>query len=336
MTIHTVLGPISADKLGFTSMHEHLLTDARVWYEKPTEVDAPTQVTLESLGWVRWNIHRMEDNLVLDDVDVAASEAALFARAGGSTIVDLSPAHLGSPIHALPGIARKAGVNIAASTGLYVHNAHPDWVEDADTDTIAEFFMRELREGIDGSSILPAIIGEIGTSREITEREWRVVAAAGRAGAETGTAVNIHLDPFPTHALHILDVLLSEGMTPDRVVFSHMDEHLDLAYHRDVAQAGAVLEYDTFGAEFYWGEFHRDATDRERLDHLTTLIGEGYADQLVVGCDVWMKINLRRYGGMGYAHLPKTIRPLLERVYGIDQPILTAIFQTTPARILDR
>lgn len=336
MTIHTVLGPIGSDELGFTSMHEHLFTDARVWFEDPLDPDAPTHVTMDSLGWARWNIHRMEDNLVLDDEDAAVSEAKLFARAGGATIVDLTPTNLGPRVRALPAIARRAQVNIAASTALYVHDAHPDWVEDADIDTIAEFFMRELREGIDGSGILPAIIGEIGTSRVITDREWRVVAAAGRAGSETGTAVNVHLDPFPTHALQILEVLQREGMAAERVIFSHMDEHLDLAYHRDVAQAGAILEYDTFGAEFYWGEFHRDATDKQRLDDLTALIQEGYAEQLVAGCDVWMKINLRRYGGLGYAHLPGTIHDVLKRVYGVDQAALTAMFHTTPARLLDR
>lgn len=336
MPIHSVLGPLDPTALGFTSMHEHLFTDARVWFEKPTSPDAPTRVTMDSLGWTRWNIHRMEDNLVLDDAETAVSEAALFGRAGGATIVDLTPANLGGRIRELPAVARRADINVIAATALYVHDAHPDWVEGADIDAITEFFLGELSDGIDGSGILPAIIGEIGTSREITEREWRVVAAAGRAGAESGTAVNIHLDPFPTDALRILDVLVAEGMPAERVIFSHLDEHLDLAYHRDIAQAGAVLEFDTFGAEFYWGDFHRDATDKERLESLVALIDEGFGDQLVLGCDVWLKITLRRFGGLGYAHLPETILPLLRTRFGIDESVLDAMFRGTPARLLDR
>ncbi|BBY66563.1 aryldialkylphosphatase [Mycolicibacterium helvum] len=317
-------------------MHEHLFSDARVWYSAPPDRCDPVAVTMDNLGWLRWHIHGSEDNLVLDDPAVTETELYDFAQAGGQTLVDLTPVNLGRRVSDLPALARRTGVNIVVSTGIYVHDAHPQWVESADVDAVADFFLTELRDGIEGTGIRPAIIGEIGTSATITDREWRVVRAAGAAGAATGTAVNIHLDPFGTHALSILDVLLSEGMTASRVVFSHMDEHLDLPYHRDVAASGAILEYDTFGAEFYWGDFHRDATDQQRLADLTTLIGEGFGEQLVLGCDVWMKINQRHYGGLGYGHLPRTIMPLLRDHYGVDPETITTMFVKTPASLLTR
>ncbi|CAN5256950.1 phosphotriesterase-related protein [soil metagenome] len=335
-TVHTVLGPVPASTLGVTTMHEHLFSDARVWYDPPTEPNAPTEVTMENLGWLRWNIHRVEDNLILDDEATAESELALFGAAGGGTLVDLTPTNVGGQVRLLPGISRRTGVNVVVSTALYVHGAHPDWVEKASVDDLTNFFLAELADGVDGSGILPAIIGEIGTSAAVTDREWRVVHAAGAAGAASGAAVNIHLDPFGMHAPAILTVLLEEGMTADRVVFSHMDEHLDLGYHREVAQAGAVLEYDTFGAEFYWGDFHRDATDKQRLDDLVTLVHEGYGDQLVLGCDVWLKITLRRFGGLGYAHLPQTIIPILGKYYDLDEAAVAKLFVHTPARLLSR
>ncbi len=334
--VHTVLGTVPASSLGVTTMHDHIFSDSRVWYEPPTEADAPKSVTMENLGWLRWNIHRVEDNLVLDDAETSLVELIEFESAGGRTLVDLTPTNLGGQVRLLPDLARRSGVTIIVSTALYVHGAHPDWVEHADVDQITDFFLGELTEGVDHSGILPAIIGEIGTSSTITPREWKVVRAAGAAGAVSGAAVNIHLDPFGTHATTILDVLVSEGMTADRVVFSHMDEHLDLGYHREVAQAGAVLEYDTFGAEFYWGDFHRDATDKQRLDDLAVLLSEGYAGQLVLGCDVWMKITLRRFGGLGYAHLPGTIKPLLSTQYGIDSETVATLLVDNPARLLQR
>jgi phosphotriesterase-related protein len=331
-----VLGPVPATSLGVTTMHEHVFSDARVWFESPSDCTDPVMVTMENLGWLRWNIHGSEDNLILDDPDIAEQELAEFVSAGGQTLVDLTPTNVGGRVSALPELSRRTGVNIAVSTGLYVHRAHPDWVESADIDRVTKFFLTELRDGIDGSGILPAIIGEIGTSATVTDREWRVVRAAGAAGAASGAAVNIHLDPFGMHALAILDVLVQEGMTADRVVFSHMDEHLDLAYHRDVADAGAVLEYDTFGAEFYWGDFHRDATDEQRLDALAALIDDGFGDRLVLGCDVWLKITQRHFGGLGYAHLAQTILPLLRGRYGVDAGTMSKLFIETPAQLLTR
>jgi len=335
-TIHTVLGPIDASTIGITTMHEHLFSDARVWFEPPTDRTEPVEVRMANLGWLRWNIHRSEDNLVLDDEAVAEDELAAFAAAGGRTLVDLTPTNLGGRVRALPGLARRTGVNLIVSTALYVHGAHPAWVQASSIDEITGFFVDELRHGVEGSGIIPALIGEIGTSAEVTEREWRVVRAAGAASAATGASVNIHLDPFGTNALAVLEVLREEGMPAERVIFSHMDEHLDLAYHRDVAQAGAVLEYDTFGAEFYWGDFHRDASDQQRLDDLSVLVAEGYGDRLVLGCDVWLKITLRHFGGLGYAHLPQTILPLLHDHYGIDADTIGAMFTRTPARLLTR
>ena len=37
MSIYTVLGPIAADELGPTNMHEHVFVDARTWLTPPRE-----------------------------------------------------------------------------------------------------------------------------------------------------------------------------------------------------------------------------------------------------------------------------------------------------------
>ena len=134
--------------------------------------------------------------------------------------------------------------------------------------------MRDLVEGIDGTDVRAALIGEIGTSSPVTAREERVVRAAGRAGARTGAMVNIHLDARGAHALEILAMLTDGGQPAGRVIFSHLDERLDLGYHREIAAAGAVLEYDTFGQEFYLPNF-KDPTDQERFVALAELLARG-------------------------------------------------------------
>lgn len=335
MPIYTVRGPIEPDLLGITSMHEHVFIDGSVWYAAPDDAGRDA-VTMDNLGWLRRNIHKSRDNLRLDDPQTAVAELLAFKEAGGGTLVDLTPTGMGRRTETLRAVAQQADVNIVVSTGLYVHDAHPAWLDDADVDAITNFLIHELRTGIDGSTILPALVGEIGTSAEITDREWRVIRASGRAGSATGAAVNVHLDPFGTNALAILDVLLDEDMPADRVIFSHLDEHLDRQYHLDIAESGAILEYDTFGAEFYWGDFHRDASDRERLNALHDLISLGYAGQLVLGCDVWIKICLQHYGGLGYAHLPKTILPLLRRIFAVGVEEVDQMVRRTPARLLER
>jgi phosphotriesterase-related protein len=79
--IYTVLGPIDPDELGRTSMHEHLLLDARVWMT-PSPEPPPNDglVTPENLTYARWNYLNFADNLVSEDPDVLVGELARAQR----------------------------------------------------------------------------------------------------------------------------------------------------------------------------------------------------------------------------------------------------------------
>src|SRR5262245_867567 len=89
--IETVLGPITADALGQTSMHDHLLADSRALGFPPREpLPADPRVTIENLGFLRWNLLGLEDNLILDDAQLAVAELAPAVAAGQRGLVDLT------------------------------------------------------------------------------------------------------------------------------------------------------------------------------------------------------------------------------------------------------
>jgi len=337
MPIYTVLGPIEPEELGPTSMHEHLLCDGRVW-QRPSAEEPPAsgKVSMETLGYVRWNLLSMEDNFLLDDPELIATEVAEVKRVGGSGIVELTLPGFGRRVADLPQIARATGLHVMVGCGFYVERSHPEWLESASVDAVRDFIVDELQNGIEGTGILPTLIGEIGTNYPVTEREKKVLHAAGQAAVQTGVSVNVHLSSRGAYALEVLEILLAEGMRPERVVFSHMDEYLDRGYHKAVAETGAVLEYDTFGSEFYYGDLMKNPTDAERLEYVSFLVGEGYEHQLVLGCDVWVKANLRTYGGMGYEHLLKRIVPALRVNYGLSDETIDAMLVGSPRRLLDR
>jgi phosphotriesterase-related protein len=337
MPIHTVLGPIEPDALGPTSMHEHCLIDARAWL-RPAREEPPaeTKVTLETLGFVRWNLVSLEDNLIMDDPEVAIRELSDVRALGGSGIVDLTTIGLGRRVDALPEIATRTGLHLMVGCGFYVDHSLPDWVRKASVDELTELLSRELREGLDGTGIRPALIGELGTGDPITDLERKVLHAAGSAGAEAGAAINVHLDPRGTHALEAVEILVAEGMEPGRVILSHMDEHLDRGYHRAVADAGAVLEYDTFGQEITVPGLFADPHDVDRLEYVQFLLEHGLDEQLVLGCDVWVKSAQRTFGGMGYEHLLKRIRPALEADFGVPSATVDRLLVDNPRRLLNR
>lgn len=339
MPVHTVLGELDPASLGPTSMHEHVFCDLRVW-AKTGEDGVPWAGPIgpEAQAHLRWQALHTPGNLVLDDPDAAVEELNAVKRAGGGTLVELTVDGMGRRVDDLVEVSRRTGVHIAIGCGYYVEEAHPDGLAHLGIDEIAQRILDELDHGVDGTGVKPALIGEIGTNHPPTEAEWRVVRAAGRAGAEVGAAVNVHLSWRGMDGLAVTDALLAEGMPAERIILSHMDERIDAGYHDAVAQAGVVLEFDTFGTEFFYSSASRtrSPTDVERLTALERLISAGHGDRVVVGCDVWTKANLRRNGGAGYDHLFARVQPALRWACGADEATVQQIMVHTPRRLLDR
>ena len=93
-TIETVLGPVDADKLGFTLPHEHVM---------------------ETSGGIP---HTYPD--LVDTEEVAGRAVAALKRVRGQgvvTIVDLTTFDIGRDVKLLQRVSRESGVNIACSTG---------------------------------------------------------------------------------------------------------------------------------------------------------------------------------------------------------------------------
>jgi phosphotriesterase-related protein len=333
--IHTVRGPIAAEELGVTSMHEHLLLDARILHA-PSREPAPAdpRVTLENLGFVRWNLLALEDNLVLDDAELAARELSLAAAEGQRAVVDLTCLGLGPDPRRLPAIAAATGMHVVAGYGIYLDRPHPAEVRGLGEGGLEEVLRSALDDGIPGAGFRAGLLGLIGTSAPVTEAEHRVLRAAGRAAAVTGAAVTVRLDPAERRGHWALDELTAEGCRPEKVIFGNVDEFLDHAYLAGLADAGATLEL-CFGNEAYYRNGYKDPTDAERLAAIEALLADGHAGRIVLGCSVWTKSQLRAYGGMGYAHLLRRIVPELQR-RGVGDGELRQMLVDNPARLLDR
>ena len=125
--VQTVLGPIAPEDLGPTSTHEHLFLDFTWVFKPPSEASerarAYEPVTMENLGWVRYDPFRSYDNLLRLDEDEAISEALLFQRAGGGTIVDTTSIGIRRDPLALARVSSATGVNVVMGAGYYVHPA---------------------------------------------------------------------------------------------------------------------------------------------------------------------------------------------------------------------
>lgn len=313
----TVLGPVPVDELGITLMHEHLLVDASPWFQEPEEaskrVVAYGPVRIEVLGALRNDPFLCIDNCQLLDEDAAIEEASRFHHAGGRTIVDPTCRGIGRDPKALQRLSRATGLHVIMGSGYYLEPSHPEHVKDMTVEAIAEESERDVTEGIDG--VRAGIIGEIGISKDFTPQEEKVLRGAARAQGRTGVPLEVHLPGWERHGLRVLDTVEEEGGSLDRTVLCHMNPSgEDLQYQATAAQRGAWLEYDMIGMDFYYADQEAQSpSDEENARAIRRLRDAGLLDHVLLSQDVFVKIQLVRYGGTGYAHILDHFMPRLRR-----------------------
>lgn len=347
-TIPTATGPVDAGELGLTLMHEHLVFDLTHLHRYLASLfslpslhaglDADTTVTAEMHTEVRWHGAAFRDNWIVDDARVVTEELRFFREAGGRSILDLTPLDLGRDVGKVRAIASRTSVNVLLGSAFYIERSHPEWLNQKDVEWIADFFEREVAgAGIDASGIQAAVIGEIGTSDPPTQAELKVLRAAALAAARTGTSLHIHLTAPGMHALSLLEEVREQGLGPERVVMCHMDSWSDRGVHEAVAETGAVLSFDTFGYEHYFGALRvRSLTDFERFEAICHLAEQGYEDQIVIGHDKSTKDGLKRFGGSGYDHILRHILPAFDDGHRELRDLGRRILIETPRRLLSR
>lgn len=308
--IETVLGPLPPERLGPTSMHEHLLFDARgLGLEPPQE-------------------H------VQGDAAVVAAELAQARAAGLAAVVDLTVWGFGGPSPRLPQLARETGVHVVAGVGAYLGRTWPPWLRELDGDALTERFVAALSDRLPGCDHRAGIVGLVGEGIPPAPEEERAVRAAGAAAAATGAAVALRLDPRADAAPRLLELLAREGVAPERVLLSNVDGYArDHARVRELAATGATLKW-CFGYEAPPRAGLTAATDAQRLEAICMLLERDPAARQTLACGTWTRGALRRNGGRGFAHLPERVVPAL-RERGVGAAQLEELLVAAPRRLLD-
>ncbi len=150
-TVMTVLGPIPAERMGVTLMHEHILLDASKLWQCPCKASemaiAEAPVSIENIGELRMNPFVSRDNCFLLDVDLAAGELGRYSELGGDTVVDPTNFGIGRDPEALQRIARRTRLNIVMGSGFYLEPSHPDWFTRMDLDEATAFIVDDVGGG---------------------------------------------------------------------------------------------------------------------------------------------------------------------------------------------
>ena len=260
--VQTIGGAIPSAELGRTLSHEHLTNGTPGMERIPGLLDRAEMIdrSLEALGQAH--------------------------DAGIDSIIDLTPFDLGRQVWLFEAVAERSPLNVVCATGVYrwVPVVYYGW----DEDEIAAHFVREIREGIEGSQIRAGaiklawdleyqLVQEAGrvSPRGMLERTAR---AAARASKATGVPISCHTRAVDELGTPLLDIFEDEGLDLRAVTIGHSNDSRDLDYLRGLAARGATVGLDRFFST-------ADDYVAERSAIALELARAGYAEQVCLGHD---------------------------------------------------
>lgn len=336
----TVTGPVPSSELGLTLIHEHLVNDIRSAVVEPTDPDLRFLREAKTSADIAWLLREQPysclDHCVLDEPDVVLADLAAFVAAGGSSIVDVTPAGIGRDPERLRMFAERTGLQIVMGSGWYLQRFHPGQLSSTGERELAAELTGEFATGVGATAIRPGVIGEIGVSPDFTADEEKALRAAARAQRDTGVPLYVHLPGWQRRGHQVLDIVLGEyGVPPGAVVLCHMDPSAaDPDYQNSLADRGVRLEFDMIGMPFrYPGEGQSPAPEQTAVAS-GELVRRGHADQLLLSHDVFLKSMLTAYGGNGFCYVPQLfIRRLVEQ--GVPERTAADLLRTNPARLFE-
>ena len=263
-TVNTVLGPIETSKLGFTLSHEHIIaSSAGIWQAWP-----------ELFGGRAKFIATASDSLKR-----AKDE-------GVTTIIDCTTIDLGRDIRMMEEVSRRSGMQVIASTGVWLDPSNT--LRQRTIEELADFFMREITVGIDGTDIKAGII-KVANGNMIDMFGDKLLRAAVRASKMTGVPITTHTPGPQRMGEKQAAIFEEEGLSPARVCIGHSDNS-PADYQMGLVRRGYYVGMDQLprGGPVAPGTPLVGAgalTWQQRYSQIKALVDAGFANRLMLGND---------------------------------------------------
>lgn len=260
-TVETVTGPVDADALGLTLVHEHFrFADEALRFQFPRLYD-------EDAEW-----------------EAAIADARAVVSHGVKTVVEPT-AMFGTRDAAFSRrIAEESGLNVLLPTGIYTYDHLPVGLVTRSADQIADLYVADIEEGMQGTDVKAAFIKCAADVPGVTENVEKLHRAAARACLRTGRPIMAHSHPKSGTGLEQMRVFEEEGVDPAKVQIAHTGDTDDLDYIQQLLDRGVWIGMDRYGIDMYLPMEPRNAT-------VMALLERGYAERMMLSQDYCSTID---------------------------------------------
>ena len=268
--VETVNGSIDVDQLGLTLIHEHFrAADEGVRFQFPHLYD-------EQEEW-----------------DRAIADARAVRSHGVATVVEPSALFLTRDAAFSKRVADESGLQVVLATGIYTYDHLPQPLMTRDEDGLADIFVYEIENGIQGTGIKPALIKCAADAAGVTPNVEKVHRAVARASNRTGKPIMAHSRPASGTGPEQMQIFIDEGVDPALVQVAHTGDTDDLDYIERLLDTGCFIGLDRYGVDIYLPTENRQVTT-------LALLERGYADRMFIAQDYcstldWFPRELQDY-----------------------------------------
>jgi phosphotriesterase-related protein len=261
--IETTAGPVDADQLGRTLVHEHLITASeavREQYPQLYDREAEHRRAVEGVrAAMAHGVRTWVDPSCMD----LARDAAWFAR-----------------------VAEETGIQLVMCTGIYGQHYTflPYHFQSRDEDYLADVFVHDIEQGIQGTAVKAAFLKCAADEPGLTPDMEKVHRAAARASKRTGRPIMAHSRPASRTGLEQMRIFEEEGVDPRKVQIAHTGDSDNLDHIEELLATGCWIGMDRFGLDLYLPLEQRIAT-------VVELCKRGYADRMMLSQDYCATID---------------------------------------------
>jgi len=236
--IQTALKLITANELGLTLPHEHIFTDLRGPRVPGYAQAQPQQVVSVMKPY-------------LDEIQ----------QLGVNAIVECSTIGVGRNPEILKTLAENTSLYIIVPTGVYREAYVPPDLWDKSVEELAGMWVKDIKEGIDGSSI---------------KAEAKNLKAAVLTSQQTGAVIASHTigGNLADKEMDLLEIV---GLDLNRFIWTHAQSEENKSFHISAAKRGAYISIDAIGSGW--------VPDEAMLEYTLALIEAGHTDKILLSHD---------------------------------------------------
>ena len=205
-------------------------------------------------------------------------EAKAAVDLGVKTIGEPTAMFLGRDVEFMRRVSEETGLQVIPCTGIYTYDYLPQFFINRDPDQIAELFVRDIENGIQGTDIKAAFIKCAADVPGVNENIEKVHRAAARASVRTGAPIMAHSRPASNTGPRQVEIFLEEGVDPSKIQIAHTGDTDDLDYIEGLLEKGVWIGLDRYGLDLFLPYEKRQETAKALLER-------GYADRIFLSAD---------------------------------------------------